>query len=73
MEEQGMDTDQYFPDDLNQIIGKKYLFKVKYTDFNHNNNSHIYRAETVTEDIDIIKYFNKGFMEEEVCCFVYFY
>ena len=73
MEEQGMDTDQYFPDDLNQIIGKKYLFKVKYTDFNHNNNSHIYRAEKVTEDIDIIKYFKKGFMEEEVCCFVFFY
>nr|GEZ15891.1 replication protein A 70 kDa DNA-binding subunit B [Tanacetum cinerariifolium] len=28
MEEQGMDTNQYFPGDLNQIIGKQYLFKL---------------------------------------------
>ncbi|GKB44610.1 replication protein A 70 kDa DNA-binding subunit B [Tanacetum coccineum] len=39
MEEQGMDANQYFPDDLNQIIGKQYLFKIKYSQFNHNNNS----------------------------------
>ncbi|GKB36119.1 replication protein A 70 kDa DNA-binding subunit B [Tanacetum coccineum] len=50
MEEQGMDANQYFPDDLNQIIGKQYLFKIKYSQFNHNNNSHVYRAEKDEED-----------------------
>ena len=31
MQEQGINTDDYFPDELNQIIGKQYLFKIKYT------------------------------------------
>ena len=66
MEEHGMDTDQYFPDELNQIIGKQYLFKILYSEFNHNNNSHIYRAEKVTEDVDTINYFKMGFLDNEV-------
>ncbi|GJZ25628.1 replication protein A 70 kDa DNA-binding subunit B [Tanacetum coccineum] len=66
MEEQGMNTDAYFPDDLNQIIGKQYMFKIKYTEFNHNNNSHIYRAEKVIEDVETINYFKTGFFEYEV-------
>lgn len=61
-----MDTNEYFPDDLNQIIGKQYLFKIKYTEFNHNNNSHIYRAEKVTEDVETINYFKNGFLVSEV-------
>ncbi|GJR60449.1 replication protein A 70 kDa DNA-binding subunit B [Tanacetum coccineum] len=65
MEKQGMDVDQYFPGDLNQIIGKQYLFKVKYTEFNHNNNNHVYRAKNVTEDVETINYFNNGFFEDE--------
>ncbi|GJR64704.1 retrotransposon protein, putative, ty1-copia subclass [Tanacetum coccineum] len=44
-DESGMDADQYFPDEFNQIIEKKYLFKVKYSEFNHKNSSHVYRAE----------------------------
>ncbi|GKB86496.1 ATP-dependent DNA helicase PIF1-like protein, partial [Tanacetum coccineum] len=28
MEKYGMDTDDYFPEDLDEIVGKKYLFKV---------------------------------------------
>ncbi|GKB40853.1 replication protein A 70 kDa DNA-binding subunit B [Tanacetum coccineum] len=66
MEEQGMDANQYFPDDLNQIIGKQYLFKIKYSQFNHNNNSHVYRAEKVTEDVETINYFKNGFVKYEV-------
>nr|GEU28610.1 replication protein A 70 kDa DNA-binding subunit B [Tanacetum cinerariifolium] len=45
MEEQWMDANQYFHDNLNQIIRKQYLFKIKYSQFNHNNNSHVYRAK----------------------------
>ena len=64
MEEHGMDTDEYFPDELNQIIGRQYLFKIFYSEFNHNNNSHIYRAEKVTDDDDIIRFFKMGFLDE---------
>ena len=66
MQEQGVDTDEYFPDELNEIIGKQYLFKIKYTEFNHNNNSHIYRTEKVTDDVDTVNYFKNGFIDEEV-------
>ncbi|GKD03759.1 hypothetical protein Tco_1178733 [Tanacetum coccineum] len=65
MEKQGMDANQYFPDDLNQIIGKQYLFKIKYSQFNHNNNSHVYRAEKVTKDVETINYFKNGFVKYE--------
>ena len=71
MEEQGIDTDKYFLDDLNMIIGKKYLFKVKYTEFNHSNNSPIYRTKRVTEDVDTINYFKSGFLEEGVSLYVF--
>ena len=71
IQEQGVNTDEYFPDDLNQIIGKQYLFKIKYTEFNHNNNSHIYRTEKITDDVDIIKYFKNGFLDEEVFNFYF--
>jgi hypothetical protein len=66
MEREGMDTEEYFPDVLNQIIGRKYLFKILFSEFNHNNNSYIYRAEKVTDDVDIINYFKNRFIEEEV-------
>lgn len=67
MQEQGTNTDEYFPDDLNQIVGREYLFKIKYTEFNHSNNSHVYRAEKVTDDVETINYFKNGFLDEEVC------
>ena len=66
MEEHGMETDEYFPDELNQIIGRQYLFKIYYSEFNHTNNSHIYRAEKVTDDVDIVNYFKMGFLDDEV-------
>nr|GEY11539.1 replication protein A 70 kDa DNA-binding subunit B [Tanacetum cinerariifolium] len=66
MEEQGMDTNEYFPDNLNQIIRKQNLFKIKYIEFNHNKNSHIYRTKKVTEDVETINYFKTGFFEYEV-------
>ncbi|GJZ36306.1 replication protein A 70 kDa DNA-binding subunit B [Tanacetum coccineum] len=65
MEEQGMDANQYFPDDLNRIIGKQYLFKIKYSQFNHNNNSYVYRAEKVTQDVETMNYFQNGFVKYE--------
>ncbi|GJW69152.1 replication protein A 70 kDa DNA-binding subunit B [Tanacetum coccineum] len=65
MEEQGVDANQYFPDNLNQIIRKQYLFKIKYSKFNHNNNSLVYRAKKVTKDVETINYFKNGFVKYE--------
>lgn len=66
MEREGMNTEEYFPEVLDQIIERKYLFKLLYSEFNHNNNSHIYRVEKLSEDADTIKYFKNGFIEEQV-------
>ena len=66
MQEHGMDTDQYFPGELDQIIGKQYLFKILYSEFNHNNNNQIYWVEKIGEDVDTIKHFKRGFLDDEV-------
>ncbi|GJS91564.1 ATP-dependent DNA helicase PIF1-like protein [Tanacetum coccineum] len=54
VEKHGADTTTYFPDELNCIIGKKFLFRVKFTEYNHKNNNHVYRCERVTNDEEII-------------------
>ncbi|GKB58765.1 replication protein A 70 kDa DNA-binding subunit B [Tanacetum coccineum] len=39
MEKYGMDTDDYFPEDLDEIVGKKYLFKVYFSEYNYGSGS----------------------------------
>ncbi|GJT29014.1 DNA helicase PIF1, ATP-dependent [Tanacetum coccineum] len=60
VEKHGADTATYFPGELNCIIGKKFLFRVKFTEYNHKNNSHVYKYERVTND-EIIMYWKQGF------------
>ena len=62
-----MNPDEYFPDDLDVIIGKKVLLKIFYSEYNHNRNTHKYRCDAVSEDLDVIAYFKNGFMESDVC------
>ncbi|GKC35912.1 replication protein A 70 kDa DNA-binding subunit B [Tanacetum coccineum] len=66
MEKYGMDTDDYFPDDLDDIVGKKYLFKVYYSEYNCNNNNHTYRCDEFSDDVGLIKHFKKCFLPDEV-------
>ncbi|GJT29015.1 replication protein A 70 kDa DNA-binding subunit B [Tanacetum coccineum] len=40
VEKHAADTATYFPDELNCIIGKKFLFRVKFTEYNHKNNNY---------------------------------
>ncbi|GKB47819.1 replication protein A 70 kDa DNA-binding subunit B, partial [Tanacetum coccineum] len=61
----GTDTATYFPDELNCIIGKKFLFRVKFTEYNHKNNSHVYKCKRVTNDEEIITYWKQVFFEDE--------
>ncbi|GKD10231.1 replication protein A 70 kDa DNA-binding subunit B [Tanacetum coccineum] len=61
----GTDTTTYFHDELNCIIRKKFLFRVLLFEYNHNNNSHVYRCEKVTQDEKIVKYWKQGFFKDE--------
>ncbi|GJQ89676.1 putative PIF1 DNA helicase/replication protein A1-like protein [Tanacetum coccineum] len=65
MEKYGMDTDDYFPEDLDEIVGKKYLFKVYFSEYNCNNNNHTYRCDGFSDDVGFIKHFKKGFLTDE--------
>ncbi|GJZ86787.1 replication protein A 70 kDa DNA-binding subunit B [Tanacetum coccineum] len=40
--------------------------RVKFSEFNHNNNSHVYRCERVTNDEEIINFWKQGFVEDQV-------
>lgn len=66
MEKHGMDPDEYWPDDLDKLIGKKLLFKIFFSDYNVNNNNHTYRCDAFSEDPELIKHFKHGFLEDEV-------
>ncbi|GJT53949.1 replication protein A 70 kDa DNA-binding subunit B, partial [Tanacetum coccineum] len=50
VEKYGPNTSTYFPEELNGIIGKRFLFRVKFSKFNHNNNSHVYGCERDSEE-----------------------
>ncbi|GJW15003.1 hypothetical protein Tco_0019136 [Tanacetum coccineum] len=54
-------TTTYFPDELNSMIGKQFLFRVLYSKYNHTNNSHVYRCEKVSDDEEMVSYWKKGF------------
>ncbi|GKB34511.1 hypothetical protein Tco_0879453, partial [Tanacetum coccineum] len=66
MEKHGMDPDDYFPDDLDDIVGKKALFKVYFSEYNVNHNNHTYRCDAFSEDVEFIKHFKKDFLGDEV-------
>ena len=66
MNKHGQNTSDYFPDELNVVVGKKYLFKFSYTQHNVNSNNHVYTAKAVSDDVELIAYFNDGFIDEQV-------
>ena len=66
MEKRGMNPDDYFPDELNVMVGKKALLKIYYSEYNHNKNNHRYRCDAVSQDPDVISYFQNGFIESDV-------
>lgn len=66
MEKHGMDVDEYWPSELDAVVGKKFLFKVFFSDYNVNNNNHTYRCDDFNDEPDMINHFKKGFLEDEV-------
>lgn len=65
MEKHGMDLNAYFPSELDDMIGKRCLFKIFYSEYNHSNNNHTYRCDAFSEDMELINYHKKGFLEDE--------
>ncbi|GJV58098.1 replication protein A 70 kDa DNA-binding subunit B [Tanacetum coccineum] len=65
MEKHGMDVDEYWPQELDELVGKRFLFKLWYSDYNVNNNNHTYRCDAFNNDADMIKHFKAGFIDDE--------
>nr|GEY59523.1 replication protein A 70 kDa DNA-binding subunit B [Tanacetum cinerariifolium] len=65
MERHGMDVDEYWPGELLDLVGKRFLFKIYFSDYNINNNNHTYRCDAVNDDPEFIKHFKDEFMQDE--------
>lgn len=66
MTKHGQTKSDYFPDDLEVIVGKKYLFKFTYTQHNVNSNTQVYTAKSVSDDAELIAHFKDGFIDVQV-------
>ncbi|GJU27744.1 hypothetical protein Tco_1166365 [Tanacetum coccineum] len=60
----GEDYDDYFPSELNGIVGDELLFRFHYNDYNINNNNHVYQVQRISQDEAIINVFKKDFINE---------
>ncbi|GJT38146.1 hypothetical protein Tco_0938011 [Tanacetum coccineum] len=61
----GENYDDYFPDKLNVLVGKRLLFRFHYTDDHINNNNHVYQVKMLSQDEAMITMFKKDFIIEE--------
>lgn len=66
MEQHGMDPDEYSPQELDALVGKKCLFKIYFSEYNVNYNNHTYRCDAFSENDEFINHFKKDFFEEEI-------
>lgn len=64
IKEYGPEVDDYFPAELNTLIGKKLLFRFEYTDFNVSHNNHVYQIKLISDEEAMISYFKKDFIME---------
>ena len=60
----GENHEDYFPDELNVMIGKKLLFRFEYTDFCMNNNHHVYQVKMMSNEDITINSFKSNFIPE---------
>ncbi|GJX50694.1 putative PIF1 DNA helicase/replication protein A1-like protein [Tanacetum coccineum] len=64
IEKHDMNVDKYWPGELLDLVGKRFLFKLYYSDYNVNNN-HTYRCDAVNDEPAFVKHFKEGFLDEE--------
>ncbi|GJU52344.1 replication protein A 70 kDa DNA-binding subunit B [Tanacetum coccineum] len=65
IEKYNMDPDEYWPEELDQIVGKKCLFKIFYSEYNVTKNNHTYRCDSFSEDVELINHFKKNLIDTE--------
>nr|GEY85567.1 hypothetical protein [Tanacetum cinerariifolium] len=51
--------------ELLDLVGKRFLFKIYFSNYNVNNNNHTYKCDAVNDDPEFIKHFKDGFMQDE--------
>ncbi|GJU22852.1 replication protein A 70 kDa DNA-binding subunit B [Tanacetum coccineum] len=66
IEKYNMDPDEYWPEELDQIVGKKCLFKIFYSEYNVTKNNHTYRCDSFSEDVELINHFKKNLIDTEL-------
>ena len=60
-----------YPEDLDTLVGKKCVFKIQVSNYNLNNNYHVFTVNKLTEDESIIKELTKKHLGEEVCIYIF--
>ncbi|GKE68135.1 replication protein A 70 kDa DNA-binding subunit B, partial [Tanacetum coccineum] len=65
IEKYNMDPDDYWPEELDHIVGKKCLFKIFYSEYNVAKNNHTYRCDSFSEDVELINHFKKNLIDTQ--------
>ncbi|GKB22993.1 replication protein A 70 kDa DNA-binding subunit B [Tanacetum coccineum] len=65
IEKYNIDPDEYWPKELDNIVGKKCLFKLFYSEYNVAKNNHTYRCDSFSEDAELINHFKNNFKDTE--------
>ncbi|GJS43594.1 replication protein A 70 kDa DNA-binding subunit B [Tanacetum coccineum] len=65
IEKYNMDPDEYWPEELDNIVGKKRLFKLFYSEYNMAKNNYTYRCDPFSEDVELINHFKNNFIDTE--------
>ncbi|GJS94604.1 replication protein A 70 kDa DNA-binding subunit B [Tanacetum coccineum] len=65
IEKYNMAPDEYWPEELDNIVGKKCLFKLFYSEYNVAKNNHTYRCDSFSEDVELINHFKNNFIDTE--------
>ncbi|GKB70707.1 replication protein A 70 kDa DNA-binding subunit B [Tanacetum coccineum] len=60
----GENHDEYLPDELNVLVGKRLLWRFHYTDEHIINNNYVYQVKLLSKDEDWITIFKKDFITE---------
>ncbi|GJV18757.1 replication protein A 70 kDa DNA-binding subunit B [Tanacetum coccineum] len=66
IEKYNMDPDEYCHEELDNIVVKKYLFKLFYLEYNVAKNNHTYRCDSFSKDVKLINHFKNNFIDIEM-------
>ncbi|GKB72143.1 senescence-specific cysteine protease SAG39-like protein, partial [Tanacetum coccineum] len=65
IQEHGPNYDDYFPPELNVLVGKKVLWPFQYTNDHIENNNYLYQVKLLSVDEAMLTHFKKDFILED--------